>query len=256
MFLPVNCAAIPSEIFEGEMFGHQKGAFTGAIKNREGMFGLANGGTLFLDEVGSMPFELQGKLLRAIESREIMKVGGSKLESVDIRVLAATNSNLAEDVSQKRFRMDLYYRLKVFEVHLPPLRERTEDIEPICSLFIAQYNKKLGKNILGVSPAVMGSFEKHEWPGNVRELRNVLERGMILCDSDFIGGRDVPMELFSEAVEAKPSAMTLKEGMDNYEKIFIAKMLEKVGDDRKKAAEIMGIGLSSLYRKMEEHGLK
>lgn len=255
MFLPVNCAAIPSEMFEGEMFGHQKGAFTGALQNREGMFSLANGGTLFLDEVGSMPLGLQGKLLRAIESREIMKVGGSKFEAVDIRVIAATNSNLAEDVDQNRFRKDLYYRLKVFEIHVPPLRERIDDIASLCEYYVIQYNKRFGKSIKSVSPEVIERFKKYEWPGNVRELRNVIERGMILCESDMVGERDIPMELFGGKNEVESSDKTLKEGVTDYEKAFISKMLLKTGNDRKKAAELMGIGLSSLYRKMEEHGI-
>ncbi len=256
IFLPVNCAAIPSEMFEGEMFGHEKGAFTGASRNREGMFSLANGGTLFLDEVGSMPPELQGKLLRAVESREIMKVGGSRFEPIDIRLLAATNANLAEQVANNRFRKDLYYRLKVFEVNVPPLRERIEDIEPLCSYYVGLYNKRLGKTIREVSPAVIGRFKKYGWPGNVRELRNVIERGMILCESDAVGVRDIPMELFGEVDDRPPSETTLKDEMHNYEKTFISKVLQKVGNDRKKAAELMGIGLSSLYRKMEELGIK
>ncbi|MBI3581575.1 MAG: sigma-54-dependent Fis family transcriptional regulator [Nitrospinae bacterium] len=256
IFLPVNCAAIPSEMFEGEMFGHEKGAFTGASRNREGMFSLANGGTLFLDEVTSMPPELQGKMLRALESREIMKVGGSGFEPVDIRVLAATNVNLAEHVANNRFRKDLYYRLKVFEVNVPPLRERVEDIEPLCSYYVSFYNKRLGKTIREVGPAVVARFKKYGWPGNVRELKNVIERGMILCDSDAVGLRDIPMELFGDVGDALTPGTTLKDEMHNYEKTFITKVLQKVGNDRKKAAELMGIGLSSLYRKMEELGIK
>ena len=254
-FLPVNCAAIPSELLESEFFGHAKGAFTGAVQKREGYFKIANGGTLFLDEICSVPLLLQPKLLRAIETKEILPVGARGMEKQDVRIIAATNKNLVEEVESQRFREDLYYRLKVFEIALPSLKEREEDIPLLVENFIRNFNLKLNKKVKGVAGAVLKRLYRWEWKGNIRELENMMERAMIMCDGEFITERDIfPGE--AHFVRPDENLLPLKEAVRCFEKEHILGVLERVEGDKKKAAEFLGLSLSSLYRKMDELGFE
>ncbi len=200
----INCAAIPEELLESELFGYEKGAFTGATTSKPGKFELAEGGTLFLDEVAELKLGLQVKLLRCLQEREIVRVGGTTTIRVDTRVIAATNRNLAEEVAAGRFREDLYYRLNVVPIHLPPLRERIEDLPLLVDFFVKKYNRRLGKSVAGVDRTLLEAFERYPWPGNIRELENVLERMVLFSDSNRLSVRHLPPELMTRLKEAKP----------------------------------------------------
>jgi len=195
----VDCGAIPPGVFESELFGHERGAFTGAVRNRRGHFELAHGGTLFLDEIGELPPALQPKLLRVLQERSFLRVGGSKEVSVDVRIVAATNRNLADMVVRGEFREDLYYRLKVVDLHLPPLRERIVDIPALVGTFIRQINQRTGASISGITPRAIEALKANRWPGNIRELRHVLERAMLFCDDEQIDLGHLPPEFNAPA---------------------------------------------------------
>ncbi len=253
-FVAVNCGAISENLIESELFGHVKGAFTGAIRDKEGLFKIASGGTLFLDEISTIPINLQVKLLRALEEHEIMPVGSTRTIPVDVRIIAASNRDLLKEVEEGRFREDLYYRLNVIGINIPPLRERREDIPLLVDYFIQKFNRELNKNVRGVSHQVMQMFLTYQWKGNVRELENAIERAMILCDGDQILPEHMPQNFAN--LEVQPMVKSgLKEAVMAFEKSQILKTLEIVDGDKKAAAKLLGLSISSLYRKMSELGL-
>lgn len=251
IFLPVNCGAIPEQLLESQLFGHLRGSFTGAVNNQEGLFARARGGTIFLDEIGDLPLGLQVKLLRAIEQKEILPVGATTPSKVDLRVIAATNCNLAKAVEDGRFREDLFYRLNVVGIEIPPLRERREDLPPLIDHFVRLHNRELKRSFKGVDGATMKILMAAPWKGNVRELDNVIEHAMILAEGDWITAADLPRALKGNAVPA-PASDDLREAMRVYEKAHIQSVLAKTDHDKKQAADILGVSLSSLYRKIEE----
>jgi len=252
VFLPVNCSAIPEALLESQLFGHTKGAFTGAVGAQEGLFQRARSGTIFLDEIGEMPLILQPKLLRAIEEKEVLPVGATTPAKVDVRILAATNRDLKKEIEASRFREDLYYRLNVIELHIPPLRDRREDIPPLVEHLIHRHNQELKKTYKGADNATMKLMMSLPWKGNVRELDNVLERAMILGDGEWISPADLPRWEIPEGTSITPLSDNLKEAVQAYEKSHIETVLKKTSGDKKSAAELLGLSLSSLYRKLEE----
>jgi DNA-binding NtrC family response regulator len=254
-FLPVNCAAIPAELLESQLFGHVRGAFTGADRDQPGLFAAAGRGTVFLDEIGEMPFSLQAKLLRAIENREILPVGATRPVSSRARLVAATNKNLLEEVAARRFREDLYYRLNVVSIHLPPLRDRRDDIPELVSALLARHATRINKRIDGVDNAAMRGLMSASWRGNVRELDNALERAVILADDPILTPDDFPPGLIVDA-DAETNGDNLRAAVREYEKHTIQRVLKESGDDKREAARRLGLGLSSLYRKLEDLGVR
>jgi DNA-binding NtrC family response regulator len=252
VFLPVNCSAIPETLLESQLFGYVKGAFTGAVGTQEGLFQRARGGTIFLDEIGELPLPLQPKLLRAIEEKEVLPVGATSPVKTDIRLLAATNRSLKHEVEAGRFREDLYYRLNVVELRIPPLRERREDIPLLVEYLVRRHNQELKKAYKGVDNATMKALMALPWKGNVRELDNVLERAMILGNGEWITTADLPRGEVPEKGSLRPFSDNLKEALQAYEKSHIEHVLKKLDGDKKSAAEALGMSLSSLYRKIEE----
>ena len=253
-FIPVNCAAIPEQLLESELFGHMRGAFTDAKMDKRGLFEEAQKGTLFLDEISELPLMLQAKLLRAIQEREIRRVGANKSVAIDVRIIAATNLNLSEEVKAKRFRDDLYYRLNVIELKLPPLRERREDIPLLVDAFLKKCGDSRGKQVKGVSEAALAMLMDYAWPGNVRELENVIERAVTLSRGDKISPDDLP-----PAVQgARGDRRVLDEAAEKtlplheIEKEYIKKILEKMGGNKYQAAHVLGIDRKTLYRKLGE----
>jgi two-component system response regulator PilR (NtrC family) len=255
-FVAVNCGAIPETLIESELFGHKRGSFTGAVTDKIGYFKAAEGGTLFLDEVSEMPVNLQVKLLRAIEQREITPVGTSSPLSIDTRFLASTNRELQKEVEAGRFREDLYYRLNVVEIHLPPLAERKEDIPLLVDHFISRYRTELRKNVQGIDAQVMRSLLNHVWKGEVRELSNIIERAMIFCKGEFITMADLP-EFFldSPRVEFPDDSKSLQQAMNELEKAYIERVLRKHNFDKERTATMLGISLPTLYRRIKELGI-
>jgi DNA-binding NtrC family response regulator len=250
-FVAVNLAAMPESLLESELFGHRKGAFTGAIRNKEGLMTVAGGGTLFLDEIGEMPLHLQAKLLRALEEREVRPVGAVEPQPVDLRLIVATNRDLEALVEGGGFRQDLYYRLNVVELRLPALSEREEDIPLLVEHFIRKYSHEMKKPVRAASPEVLRLFRRHRWKGNVRELENAVERAMIFCDGETL----LPEHLSSQLVarsedEGLPDA--LKDAVRLFERRHIQRQVELAGGDKALAAQRMEISLSSLYRKLED----
>ena len=256
VFLPVNCSAIPETLLESQLFGYSKGAFTGAVSNQEGLFQRARGGTMFLDEIGELPIALQPKLLRAIEAKEVLPVGATAPVKTDIRLLAATNRDLRKEFEAGRFREDLYYRLNVIELHIPPLRERREDIPPLVEYLVRRHNRELKRNYKGVDNATMKQLMAMPWKGNVRELDNILERAMILGTGEWITPRDLPRGELSESGQRAAVNDNLKDAVQAYEKSHIEQVLTKLGGDKRSAADALGVSLSSLYRKLEELAIR
>ncbi len=255
-FVAINCGAIPENLLESELFGHKKGSFTGAVSDKEGLFVTARGGSVFLDEIGDMPKLLQVKILRAIQEREVVPVGGIQPIKIDARLITATNRDLKADVEQGLFRQDLYYRINVVEIVMPPLRERQEDIPELCRGIVKKYAIELGKNIQSMSHEALKRLMSYSWPGNVRELENVIERAMILTkNSNTIEVSDLPagFQNLGESEEGSPS--NLDEAVNRFSRQHIVKVLEGSGGDKKKASKELGLGLSSLYRKLEELGI-
>jgi transcriptional regulator with GAF, ATPase, and Fis domain len=250
----VNCAALPSALVESEFFGHEKGAFTGALAKKMGRFALADGGTIFLDEIGDLPLELQAKLLRVLQEGEFDPVGSTKSVKVDVRVIAATNRNLQEAVSTGDFRSDLYYRLNVFPITIPPLRERKEDIPALVELFVAKFNRSMGKDVSVISQQVMDTLQAYEWPGNIRELQNVVERAVILSE-----GQALRLEGALEGVGAAGEVPTVGESLVDVERAHIQGVLEKCSwkvAGKKGAAARLGLNPSTLRSRIEKLGIR
>ena len=255
--ISVNCGAIPENLLESELFGHVKGAFTDAIKSKRGLFEMAHEGTMFLDEVGELPQNLQVKLLRVLQDGEIRRVGDTQASHVDVSIIAATAKDLAEEVKNNRFREDLYYRLNVLPVHLPPLRERREDVSPLVGHFIGVYNKKLGLQIQGASKKAMERFLQYSWPGNVRELENIIERAMILAENDIIDVDLLPMHMKgSEGAPPIPSGLSIKKNAREMEINLIKEALMKTGGNRLRAARMLEISHKALLYKIKDYGLE
>lgn len=256
-FVAINCSAFSHDLLESEMFGHMAGAFTGAHKDKKGLFEEANQGTIFLDELGELPIDLQAKLLRVLESGEFMKVGNSKITKVDVRVIAATNRDLKKEIEAGRFREDLYYRLSTFNIQLPALRERTKDIEALALNFLKTFSHKTNKKIQSISKEAMHILISHSWPGNIRELKNVIERSVILENSNVITTQSLPMELCNNAsATTSGNSNTLSAfSMASAEKIHIQKVLNYTGGNKTETARLLSIGLATLYRKIDEYNL-
>lgn len=264
-FVRVNCAAIPHNLFESELFGYEKGAFTGASKEGKlGKFEIANGGTIFLDEIGELPLEMQVKLLRVLQEKEVERIGGNRLIPLDVRVIAATNKPLEELVKEGRFRKDLYYRLNVLRVDLPPLREIKEDIPVLVNNIIQQLNEELGTKVCGVQEEVLALFNRYSWPGNIRELHNVLERCVNLCRSGTINKRHLPLYFLENKEDCLLKNIlpdeedlpgNLSKLMDMVEKAALKRVLALTGNNKRKSAQILGIHRSALYQKLKKHNL-
>jgi DNA-binding NtrC family response regulator len=255
VFLPVNCAAIPENLLESQLFGHVRGAFTGAVAAHEGLFARARGGTIFLDEIGDLPIGLQSKLLRTIEAKEILPVGGTQPITVDVRIVAATNRDLGAMVEQGTFREDLFYRLNVVEIRLPPLRDRREDIPELVEFLVRRHNREMKRSYRGVDNATLKLLMARPWKGNVRELDNVIEHAMIVGDGEWITVADLPRSMRDGQGELPPVGDDLREALRAYEKIHIETVLRRLGADKRAAADALGLSLSSLYRKMNELGI-
>src|ERR1017187_6238162 len=258
-FVPINCAAIPETLIESEIFGHEKGAFTGALERRTGCFELAEGGTLLLDEIGEMPIATQAKLLRVLEDRKLRRLGSKSETSVDVRVLAATNQPPEEAVARGSLRNDLYYRLNVFNIHLPPLRDHKDDLPDLVQSLLADMNEKHGRKVATLSEAVLNLFRNYSWPGNVRELRNTLERAVIVCDGALIETRHLPPGFGHTTIRATvedPVSVRLGVGttVGEAEKLLILKTLEATNNNKTRAADILGISLKTLHNKLKEYG--
>ncbi len=249
-FVVINCSAYPETLLASELFGHEKGAFTGAIRRKIGRFEQANGGTIFLDEVGDISPLTQLALLRVIQDRQFERVGGEKTITVDVRIIAATNRPLKELVERGEFREDLFYRLNVVRLELPPLRERPEDIPFLANYFLQMYTERLGKPIYGFSRQALGRLMAYQWPGNVRELRNVVEHAVLMCHEDVIGEQHLPPRLLEEQVRVGAGRLA------EHERQLIASTLEEVGWNKYKAAKLLGISRSTLYSKIARYGLK
>jgi two-component system nitrogen regulation response regulator NtrX len=255
-FVEVNCAAIPEELIESELFGHWKGSFTGATENKVGKFQKADGGTLFLDEVGDMSLKTQAKVLRVLEEQRVEPVGSNEPVRVDVRVIAATNKRLEEEISRGTFREDLFYRLNVIPVSVPPLRERTEDIPILAAHFLQEYSASYGRRPKELSAAATGVLLRYPWPGNVRELKNVIERLVIMCPQETIEPHHLPPELFRGAPkEPQSAAATLQEARSAYEREFILRKLEENQWNMTRTAAALGLERSHLYRKMKTLGI-
>ena len=255
-FVAVNCSSFSKELLESEMFGHRAGSFTGALKDKKGLFEEANNGTIFLDEIGEMAFELQAKLLRILEIGEYIKIGDTKPTRVDVRIIAATNRNLPEEIVAGRFREDLFYRLSVFEIHLPPLRERSGDIKILAEAFVRKFSEKLSYSVTKMSPEFLVALSQQCWKGNIRELRNVIERSLIVCDGECLDVCDLPLEIQNSHYErsdeaAAPGSFELAA----MERRHIARVLEYTKGNKTETARLLKIGLTTLYRKIEEYKL-
>ena len=254
-FEAVNCAALTTTLLESELFGHVKGAFTGAVEDKPGHFELADGGSIFLDEIGEMPDDSQTKLLRVLEQGEIRRVGDIRDRVVDVRVISATNKTLDEEVKAGRFRQDLFYRINVLKVELPPLRRRQDDIPILAHHFLRIFAEKCGKPKMSFHDDVMQVFLEYPWPGNVRELKNMVERMVVMGSSDVIGVNDVPMEVRAGTTSMAADGLASSTSLADVEKGHVIRVLESVGGNKKRTAEILGIDRSTLYAKLKQYGI-
>jgi DNA-binding NtrC family response regulator len=253
-FVAINCSAFSKELLESEMFGHRAGAFTGAVKDQKGLFEEANRGTIFLDEVGEMAPDLQAKLLRVIEAGEFIRVGESKPTKTDVRIVAATNRDLQQEIEKGLFREDLFYRISPFQIHLPPLRERLSDIEALTTLFVHNFVLKTNKKIAGTSTAYIEALKKHPWKGNIRELKNVIERSIILSDEEQLQIDTLPLEMQKTALPVKGKQLSAFD-LSSVEKLHIQKVMNYTLGNKTKTAELLGIALTTLYRKLAEYNI-
>ncbi|MGA6117551.1 sigma-54 dependent transcriptional regulator [Sphingobacterium anhuiense] len=251
-FVAINCAAFSKELLEGELFGHKAGSFTGAMKDQRGLFEEANKGTIFLDEIGEMPVELQAKILRVLETGEFLKIGETKVTRVDVRIIAATNRNLEEEIANEHFRSDLFYRLSVFSIYLPALRERKQDIHLLANHFTQIFSLRAKRKELQISPEYITALENHQWKGNIRELKNCIERSVILSDNDVLCVDTLPFA--SIAVDSGVKMLSAF-SMASVEKVHIQKVLHHTHGNKAEAARLLEIGIATLYRKIEEYKL-
>jgi DNA-binding NtrC family response regulator len=254
-FVAINCSAFSKELLESEMFGHKAGAFTGANRDQKGLFEEANHGTIFLDEIGEMAIDLQAKLLRVLETGEFIRVGDSKPTKVNVRIIAATNRDLQKEIALGHFREDLFYRISVFQIHIPPLRERVIDIEPLTKYFLNSSALLTNKKIKSIAPEYTEALKHHQWNGNIRELKNVIERSVILCD-DELTREHLPAEFQNFSNPAQKSKTLSAFELASAEKLHIQKVLNYTGGNKTKTAELLGIALTTLYRKISEYGLE
>lgn len=257
LFRPVNCAGLTETLLESELFGHSRGAFTGATSDRKGLFEIADKGTLFLDEIGDMPLNMQAKLLRVIEDGVIIPVGSHKAVVVDVRIISATNHDLGRLVEQKKFRQDLYFRIKGVSVSVPPLRERTEDIPLLVEYFVREAAEETDSSVAGITDAAMSILSGYEWPGNIRQLRNCIRTMVVMCEKDMLDVRDIPPEVHQlrRLPGGKRAGNLGGVSLNELEKQAIIETLAKTGNNREKAAKILGIGERTLYRKIKEYNI-
>lgn len=254
-FVAINCAAFSKDLLESEMFGHKAGAFTGALKDQKGLFEAADKGTIFLDEIGEMALELQAKLLRVIESGEFIKVGETKPTKVNVRIIAATNRDLKDEIAQGHFREDLFYRISVFQIELPALRERVEDIELLALHFMQKFALKMNKQITSIQPDCLNALKQHNWKGNIRELKNVIERALILANADALSVDDLPVALQLSATTNNGKQLSAF-SLQSVEKLHIQKILNHTQGNKAEAARLLEIGIATLYRKIEEYKIQ
>ena len=250
-FVALSCSNFSKDVMESELFGYKQGAFTGAVKDKKGLLEEANGGTLFLDEIGEMPFELQSKLLRVLETNEFIKLGDTKTITVHFRLIAATNKDLKQECETLHFRTDLFYRINTFTILLPPLRERLSDIEPLAAYFIKQYSEETNKKNLTLSKAYLQKLEAYAWPGNIRELKNIIERSVILTDKDEITVDTLPLELLNRPVENTGTMSAFE--LTSVERLHIQKVMNYTKGNKTEAARLLNIAVTTLYRKLEEY---
>jgi transcriptional regulator with PAS, ATPase and Fis domain len=246
-FITINCGAIPENLLESELFGHVKGAFTGAVANKQGKFQAADAGTLFLDEIGEMPIELQVKILRALQERIVYRVGDTRPETCDIRIVAATNRDLEKEIANGRFREDLYYRLNVVNVELPPLRQRGEDVLVIARYLLSRYTREYDVKVKGLSPNAAVAIRKHAWPGNIRELENRIKKAIVLCDSSVIGPDDLGL-----TGDVLPQILTLADAKDKFQRDYINEVLALNNGNRTKTARDLGVDPRTVFRHLEK----
>lgn len=267
-FTPINCAAIPEDLLESELFGFEEGAFTGAKRRKKGLLEVADEGTLFLDEIGDMPPKMQAKMLRVLETQKLRRVGGTRDVEVDVRFIAASNRDLQAAIEQGAFREDLYYRLRVVEIELPPLRDRMEDVELFVAAFIDEFNRSMGRNISGVTSESLKVMRSYPWPGNIRELRNVIERAMVLCEQDKIQPAHLPAELSAGQLAPDPAkgsetpaqlpegGLDLKDVVTDLERHYIERALERTGGNQTEAAQLLSISRDQLRYRLEKYDLE
>lgn len=252
-FVAINCSAIPATLMESEIFGHEKGAFTGADQRRLGCFELADGGTIFLDEVGELPVELQSKFLRVLEEEKLRRLGGKSELSVDVRVICATNRDLKQQIDLGHFREDLYFRLNVFHLHLPPLKDRAEDVSILAQHFVEKFAAEAGKKIEGVEGEALEALGGYSWPGNIRELRNAMERAVILCDGELIGSTELPVEIAGAPSEGMIVKLAMGMPLREVEKEYILRSLRRNGGNKARTADALGISEKTLYNKLNRY---
>jgi len=256
-YTAINCAAIPDNLFESELFGYEAGAFTGAVSRKEGLFRITDGGTLFLDEIGDLSLPMQSKLLRVLQDKEIRRVGGKEAIKVDVRIISATNKELEKELSEGKFRDDLYYRLKIVNIDLPPLRERVEDIPELTGFFLNKYNREFGRRIKAIDSAAMKLLSEYHWPGNIRQLETVIERAVLMNDRDTIGVSDIKNELWSGQLKGSFNFDIPEEGIDfeNLEKELIRKALARANGVATKAAKLLGLSYKTFLYRLEKYHL-
>jgi two-component system NtrC family response regulator len=253
-FVALNCSTFSKEILESELFGHKQGAFTGAIKDKKGFIEEANGGTLFLDEIGEMPLELQAKLLRVLETNEYIQIGDTTPRKSNFRLIAATNRDLKTESEEHRFRSDLYFRLNIFEIKIPPLRERIKDIAPLTHYFVEKFSSRGNKKTLTIDPDFMSKMETYHWPGNVRELRNVIERSVILVNGEILTQDVLPYEIQHQTDKTNKTLSAFS--MQSVEKLHIQKVLNYTKGNKAETARLLEIGVATLYRKLDEYNIQ
>ncbi|NUY79590.1 sigma-54-dependent Fis family transcriptional regulator [Flavobacterium sp. MAH-1] len=253
-FVALNCSAFGKDLLESELFGYKQGAFTGAAKDKKGFIEEADGGTLFLDEIGEMPLELQAKLLRVLESNEFIRVGDTVARKSDFRLIAATNRDLKSESEQGRFRADLYFRLNIFEIRIPTLRERLKDVAALAEFYVSQFSQKINRQKLPISDDFLSALQQYSWPGNIRELKNIIERGVILASDEGLTPDLLPSEIRN--YETNPNKTVSAFSMASVEKLQIRKVLNYTKGNKAEAARLLEIGVATLYRKMDEYGLE